>query len=34
MKWDSGSSLGPVYGEDYFRKFTDCELKDEKTFRK
>ena len=34
MKWDSGSSLGLLYGEDSFRKLTDCELKDEKIFTK
>lgn len=30
MRWDSGSSLGLIYGEDSFRKLTDYERKSEK----
>lgn len=30
MKWDTGSSLGIVPGEDSFRKLTDKELEEEK----
>lgn len=31
MKWDTGSSLGLVPGEDSFRKLTDKELEEEKS---
>lgn len=30
MRWDKGSSLGLVYGEDSFRKLTPAELEEEK----
>ena len=29
MKWDRGSRLGLVYGEDVFRKLTDDEIEQE-----